>query len=68
MKPRVHEIVLNRWPYGLEVRASRQGLVLQPRCKVRAGWTKKFKASKGFDDVSSLRQVSNEFDAKEWEW
>jgi hypothetical protein len=69
MKPRVHQIVLNRWPYGLEVRASRHGLVLQPRQKARADWAKKFrKPSVATDDGVAFREFSNEFDRKDWKW
>jgi hypothetical protein len=68
MKPRAQEIVLNRWPYGLEVRTSRHGLVLQPRRKARANWEKQFKTSLNrSDDLAVLRKSANEFDAKEWQ-
>lgn len=69
MKTRVPEINLHRWPYGLEVRASRNGLLLQPRRKARANWAKQFRRPfRAADDLAATRQLSNEFDAKEWKW
>jgi hypothetical protein len=62
------ELALKRWPYGLEVHPSANGLLLRPRRKARANWSKGFRRSRGHDDLASVRQFSNEFDAKEWEW
>ncbi len=63
------ELALKRWPYGLEVHPSAHGLLLRPRRKARASWSKGFRRSRRYhDDLASVRQLSNEFDAKEWEW
>lgn len=69
MKPRVPQISLHRWPYGLEIRASRNGLVLQPRRKARTDWAKRFRRPfRDSDDLALTRQFTNEFDDKEWKW
>jgi hypothetical protein len=62
-------IQLNRWPYGLELQASADGLLLSPRRKARASWSKAFRRPRaGADDLSATRQLRNEFDAREWQW
>ena len=62
-------LVLHRWPYGLELQASRNGLVLRPRQKARANWARAFRRSlRASDDLSATRNLSNEFDRKEWKW
>jgi hypothetical protein len=69
MKRTAVELVLHRWPYGLEVQASRNGLVLRPRQKARANWTKAFRRSlRPSDDLAATRDLTNEFDRKEWKW
>jgi hypothetical protein len=69
MKATAIELVLNRWPYGLELQPSPNGLLLRPRRKARANWSKAFcppQAKK--DELAATRQVTNEFDFKKWEW
>ena len=57
------------WPYGLEVQATRDGLLLKPRRKPREGWAKAFRAARGRkDELSDARAVQNKFDAEEWQW
>ena len=69
MKTSVLELVLNRWPYGLEVQPSADGLLLRPRQKARANWVKLFRTPRpDSDGLAAARQVTNEFDAKEWQW
>lgn len=69
MKTMALELPLNRWPYGLEVQTSDNGLLLRPRRKARAHWNKTFRRPRlPQDDLTSVRQLTNEFDAKEWEW
>lgn len=69
MKTRVLELALHRWPYGLELQPSPNGLLLRPRRKARAHWTKAFRRpSHPADDLATTRQLANEFDHKEWEW
>jgi hypothetical protein len=63
------ELTLHRWPYGLEVQTSRNGLVLRPRQKARANWTKAFRRPlRSSDDLAATRDLTNEFDRKEWKW
>jgi hypothetical protein len=63
------ELALKRWPYGLEVHPSPSGLLLRPRRKARANWSKGFRHPRRHrDDLAPVRQLTNEFDAKEWEW
>lgn len=63
------ELALKRWPYGLEVHFSASGLLLRPRRKARATWDKGFRRPRrNQDDLASVRQLSNEFDAKERNW
>jgi hypothetical protein len=69
MKPMALELPLRRWPYGLEVRVLPNGLLLRPRRKARTDWTKSFRCSPPpGDDLASIRQLTNKFDAKELEW
>ena len=69
MKTSVVELVLNRWPYGLEIQSSAGGLLLRPRQKARTHWVKLFRRPRpDSDDLADARQMSNEFDAKEWQW
>ncbi len=63
------ELALNRWPYGLELHTSANGLLLRPRRKARDDWGRIFSRVRHTgDDLASVRQLSNEFDVKEWEW
>ena len=69
MKGTALEIALYRWPYGLEVKSSTDGLVVRPRRKARENWAKRFRRPTGSsDDLGATRSVINEFDRKEWEW
>ena len=69
MKTTAIELVLNRWPYGLELQPSANGLLLRPRQKARADWAKSFRRPRpAADDLAATRQLTNEFDAKEWQW
>jgi len=62
-------IELNRWPYGLELQPAAGGLLLRPRRKARANWSKSFRRPRATsDDLSTVRQLKNDFDAKEWQW
>lgn len=62
-------LALPRWPYGLEVLPSAAGVLLRPRRKARAHWTKAFRRLPPLpDDLASTRQMTNDFDAKDWEW
>lgn len=66
MKTTAIELALNHWPYGLEVQTSADGLLLRPRRKARANWSKAFRRPRPTsDDLASTRTVRNEFDAKE---
>ena len=63
------KLALSRWPYGLEVRSSNNGLLLRPRRKARANWSKTFRRPRPTsDDLAFTRRITNEFDVKEWEW
>ncbi|HXI71854.1 MAG TPA: hypothetical protein VNN22_15980 [Verrucomicrobiae bacterium] len=63
------ELVLNRWPYRLELQPSANGLLLRPRQKARAHWAKSFRQRRpASDDLATTRQLTNAFDAKEWQW
>ena len=67
----VTELALNRWPYGLELQPSAQGLLLRPRRKARASWSKSFRNKRSVtdtDELAATRQLRNDFDAKEWQW
>jgi hypothetical protein len=69
MKTSATELALHRWPYGLELRASANGLLLRPRRKARVGWLKAFRRPRpASDDLAATRQLTNEFDVKEWQW
>ena len=62
-------MALNHWPYGLELQASANGLLLRPRRKARANWSKTFRRPCFVkDDLAATRQLTNDFDAKEWKW
>ena len=50
------ELLLHRWPYGLELRVSHGGLMLRPRQKARTDWAKAFRRS-----LRSYRQPA-------WQW
>jgi hypothetical protein len=69
MKATTVKLPLNRWPYGLEVQPSANGLLLRPCRKARAHWGKAFRhPHQAKEDLDSVRQVTNEFDVNEWEW
>ncbi len=69
MKTTALELALNRWPYGLELQPSANGLLLRPRRKARLKWSKMFRHPRSStDDLAATRQMPNEFDAKEWQW
>ena len=69
MKTMALELALHRWPYGLEVQTSANGLLLRPRRKARADWAKAFRRPPRFpDDLAAVRELANEFDRKEWKW
>ena len=69
MKTTALELALHRWPYGLELQPSPNGLLLRPRRKARAHWTRAFhRPGLTQDELAATRQLSNEFDAKEWQW
>lgn len=68
MKTKDAELTLHRWPYGLELQTSRNGLVLRPRQKARASWAKAFRRSLPSNDLAAIRNLTNEFDRKEWKW
>ena len=58
------------WRFGVEVRATSEGLLLKPRRKPREGWAKALRSSKmtGKDELADTRQARNHFDEKEWRW
>jgi hypothetical protein len=63
------DLALNRWPYGLEVQSSNNGLLLRPRRKARVNWSKTFRRPRlTSDDLAVTRRITNEFDVKEWQW
>ncbi len=69
MKTTVIELPLRRWPYGLELQPSANGLVLRPRRKARANWGKSFPRPRPVsDELAATRQLNNDFDAREWQW
>ena len=69
MKKTVFALALRRWPYGLELQESRDGLVLRPRRRARVNWAGAFRRPlPSTDDLAATRQLANEFDRKEWEW
>ena len=69
MKATTQKLTLNRWPYGLQLEASANGLLLRPSRKARANWAKAFRRpAPSTDDLAATRALSNEFDSKEWQW
>lgn len=69
MKTTAAELTLNHWPYGLEVETSGNGLLLRPRRKARASWSKAFRRPPlAPDDLATTRRITNEFDVKQWQW
>ena len=63
------ELPLHQWPYGLELQLSPEGLLLRPRRKARANWAKAFRRpSRPADELAATRDLTNEFDRKEWKW
>ena len=69
MKTASTGIALSRWPYGLELETSANGLLLRARRKARANWTKSFRRPRTTqDELVATRQLANEFDAGEWKW
>ena len=69
MKTSVIELPLRRWPYGLELQSTSNGLVLRPRRTARANWGKSFRRPRPVpDELATTRQLTNNFDAKEWQW
>jgi hypothetical protein len=69
MKTTAIELALKRWPYGLELQPSARGLLLRPRRKARANWSKSFRRKRpALDELAAARQLKNDFDAKEWQW
>jgi hypothetical protein len=69
MKTALIGIALNRWPYGLELQPSANGLLLRPRRKARVNWRKAFQLPQGTkDDLADTRQPANAFDKSEWQW
>jgi hypothetical protein len=69
MKTVTFKMGVNWWPYALEVYPSKNGLLLRPRRKARAGWARAFHQTRPpTDDLTSFRDLSNKFDLKEWKW
>jgi hypothetical protein len=69
MKMTANKLISNRWPYGLELQPSANGLLLRPRLKARANWAKIFRHSRlAIVELAEVRRPANEFDAKEWQW
>jgi len=69
MKATTVELALSRWPYGLVIQPSANGLLLRPRRKARIGWAKAFRDLRPIsDEIAPVRQFSNQFDAEEWQW
>jgi hypothetical protein len=69
MKTATFELALKRWPYGLEVQPSKNGLLLRPRRQARLGWAKAFRRRRPApDDFASFRGFANKFDFEEWQW
>jgi len=63
------EMSVSRWPYALEIQPSKNGLLLRPRRKARAGWAKAFRHSPlPADSLGSFRELPNQFDLKDWQW
>jgi hypothetical protein len=69
MKSATMEMRVNWWPYALEVQPSKNGRLLRPRRKARAGWSKALRRSRPPpDNLRPFRELTNKFDAKEWQW
>jgi hypothetical protein len=69
MKSAALEMGVNWWPYALEVQSSKNGLLLRPRRKARAGWSEAFRRSRPLpDNLAPFRELPNKFDSKEWQW
>jgi hypothetical protein len=69
MKTTALELALHRWPYGLELQTSANGLLLRARQKARASWAKAFRRPlRNHDDLATTRELTNEFNRNEWEW
>lgn len=65
MKTMDAELTLHRWPYGLEVQTSRNGLVLRPRQKARANWDKAFHHPlRSSDDLAATRNLTMSLTAR----
>jgi hypothetical protein len=66
------KIEMAHWPYGLQIEAVEGGLLLRPQRKARLGWSKRFETRKNPSstnaNLSEIRNITNEFDDKEWEW
>jgi hypothetical protein len=57
------------WPYGLEVIPVDGGLLLRPKKKARAGWTKLFQKGRAQrDELAELSALQNKFDNGQWQW
>jgi hypothetical protein len=56
------------WPYEFQLRVVKNGLLLQPKRKARAGWEKLFSGAKVNQESADLEKLRNEFDDKEWQW
>jgi hypothetical protein len=62
-------LTFHRWPYGLELETSPNGLLPRARRKTRANWAIAFRCpSPSADELASTRQLSNKFAHQEWEW
>lgn len=61
---------LATWPFGIEAQATSEGLLLKPRRKPREGWAKAFRDARKSraDELTTARQIQNQFDAEEWQW
>ena len=69
MKTVTLKMGVNWWPYALEVRPYKNGLLLRPRRKARSGWAKAFRRARPpSDDLASFRELPNKFDLEEWQW
>jgi hypothetical protein len=69
MKTMAIELTLHRWPYSLEVHPSANGLLIRPRHKARANWSKAFRHPPIIaDELTPMRCLHHDFDVKEWEW
>jgi len=73
LKPRQREAVLERMLEDEDISADITDTVAlelrrhQPRSSFR--WSKSFRRSRpAADELAATRQMTNEFDAKEWQW